>query len=104
MKLTAEHIAAIRAVSAPGMTEGSGARRYPYNREPYGRAPIPTARGVIVVDGKVLRTERGPVVEFWRDAGALGILDVFIPGAWVERIRRDESAWRHLYDEHGTDW
>ena len=80
------------------MTPGAGARRYPYNREPYGRASIPTALGELVVDGKVLMTERGPLVEFWRDCGPLGILDVFIPGAWVEPIRRDESEWRHCYD------
>ena len=80
------------------MTPGAGARRYPYNREPYGRASIPTALGELVVDGKVLMTERGPLVEFWRDCGPLGILDVFIPGAWGEPIRRDESEWRHCYD------
>jgi hypothetical protein len=55
----------------------------------------------MVVDGEVLRTERGPLMEFWRDAGALGILDVFIPGAWVKSIRRDESEWRHPCDEQG---
>ncbi|MEX5259588.1 hypothetical protein [Kocuria sp. CPCC 205263] len=91
-------MAAIQGVSAPGMTPGAGASRYPYNREPYGRARIPTALGELVVDGKVLMTERGPLVEFWRDAGVLGILDVFIPETWVKPIPRDESEWRHPYD------
>lgn len=95
MTLTSEQFAAAEAVSAPGMTPGAGARRYPYNREPYGRARIPTALGMVAVDGKVLMTEQGTLVEFWRDAGFLGILDVFIPGTWVEPILRDESEWRH---------
>lgn len=51
-----------------------------------------------MVDGKVLRAERGPLVELWRDCGPLGILDVFIPGAWVEPIARGESSWAHPYD------
>lgn len=98
VQLTPELITAIRGVSAPGMTPGAGASRYPYNREPYGRARIPTAQGDLVVDGKVLMTEHGSLVEFWRDAGVLGILDVFIPAAWVEPIPRDASEWRHCYD------
>lgn len=98
MTLTSKQLAAAVAVSALGMTPGAGATRYLYNREPYGRARIPTALGELVVDGKVLMTERGPLVEFWRDCGPLGILDLFIPGTWVEPIPRDESEWRHPYD------
>ncbi|VEI49332.1 Uncharacterised protein [Kocuria rosea] len=85
------------------MTPEAGATRYLYNNEPYGRARIPTTLGVLVVDGKVLMTERGPLVEFWRDCGPLGILDVFIPGTWVEPISRDESEWRHCYDVQDGD-
>lgn len=80
------------------MTPGAGAHRFPYNQEPYGRATIPTALGSVVVDGKVWRTEKGPIVEFWRDWGPLDVLDVFIPAVWVEPISRDESSWRHPYD------
>ncbi|GAB2624463.1 hypothetical protein GCM10009696_32770 [Kocuria himachalensis] len=98
MTLTTEQFDAAAAASAPGMTPGAGASRYPYNKEPYGRARIPTVLGVVVVDGKVLMTERGPLVEFWRDCGSLGILDVFIPETWVQPILRDESDWRHPYD------
>lgn len=98
MTLSSEQFAAAEAVSAPGMTPGAGATRYLYNHEPYGRARIPTVLGVLVVDGKVLMTERGPLVEFWRDFGRLGVFDVFIPGTWVEPIPRDESEWRHPYD------
>lgn len=98
MTFTSEQLVAAEAVSAPGMTPGAGATRYLYNREPYGRARIPTTLGELVVDGKVLMMERGPLVEFWRDCGPLGILDVFIPGTWVEPIPRDESSWQYWYD------
>lgn len=98
VNLAENQLAAVRAVSAPGMTPGAGAMRYAYNREPYGRAHIPTALGVLVVDGKVLMTERGPLMEFWRDCDRFGILDVFIPGTWLEPILRGESEWRHCYD------
>lgn len=98
MDLTREQLAAVQDVSAPGMTPGGGARRFRYNREPYGRATIPTALGSVTVDGKVMRTEDGPLVNFWRDCGALSILDVFIPAAWVEPIPWQQSRWVRPYD------
>lgn len=97
-ELTEEIAAAVRGVSAPGMTSGAGARRLPYRREPYGRARIPTDQGEIVVDGKVLVTESGPLVELWRQYAGGRVLDVFIPASWVQPIRRDESAWVDVYD------
>lgn len=97
-ELTEEIAAAARVVSAPGMTPDAGARRFPYRREPYGRARIPTDLGDLVVDGKVLMTEDGPLLELWRQYAHGRILDVFIPAAWVQPIDRDESAWIDVYD------
>lgn len=97
-ELTEEIAAVIRGVSAPSMTPGAGADRYPYNREPYGRARILTDLGELVVDGKVLRTEKGPLLELWRMYGSGKVLDVFIPAAWVRPIARDEFAWIDVYD------
>jgi hypothetical protein len=89
---------AIVAVSTSGMTPGAAARRFPYRRDPYGRATIPTGRGPIVVDGKVLRTENGPLVEFSRHYGNGKILDVYIPGAWVRPNPKEQSGWVGVYD------
>ena len=97
-ELTEGMVAAVLATSAPGMTSGAGARRFPYRKEPYGRATIPTDLGSIVVDGKVLRTEDGPLVEFSRHYGNGQILDVYIPGAWVRPIPRGQSGWVGVYD------
>ncbi|MFI7483061.1 hypothetical protein ACH9EU_11685 [Kocuria sp. M1R5S2] len=96
-ELTEDLTAAIRAASAPGMTPGAGARRYVYRREPYGRAAIPTSLGTVVVDGKFLRTEDGPLLELWRQYPG-GMLDVYIPAAWVRPISREESGWVDVYD------
>lgn len=85
-ELTEEIAAAVHGVSAPGMTPDAGARRFPYRREPYGRARIPTDLGDQVVDGKVLMTEDGPLLELWRKYAGGRILDVLIPRAWVEPI------------------
>lgn len=97
-ELTEEIAAVLRGVSTPGMTPGAGARRRPYRREPYGQARIPTNLGVLVVDGKVLMTEDGPLLELWRKYADDRVLDVFIPSAWVRPIGRDESAWVDVYD------
>lgn len=91
-ELTEEIAAAIRSVSAPGMTPSGGSRRFTYRREPYGRARIPTDLGELVIDGKVLMTEEGPLVELWRQYDSGRILDVFIPAAWLQPLDRDESA------------
>lgn len=97
-ELTEDIAAAVRGVSALGMTPGAGARRLPYRREPYGRAWIATALGELVVDGKVLLTEDGPLVELWRHYASGRVLHAYIPAAWVRRISRDESAWVDVYD------
>lgn len=97
-ELTEEIAAAIRGASAPGMTPGGGARRYPYRREPYGRARISTDLGELIVDGKVLVAEDGPLLNFWRQYAGGRILHVFIPAAWVQPIDRDKSAWVDVYD------
>lgn len=97
-ELTEDIAAAIRAVSAAGFTPGGGARHFPYRREPYGRARIPTGLGVFLVDGKVRATEGGPLLELWRKYAGGRVLDVFIPAAWVRPIGRDESAWIDVYD------
>jgi hypothetical protein len=98
-ELTEEIAAVIRGVSAPTMTPGAGADRFLYKREPYGRARIPTNLGELLVDGKVLRTEKGPLLELWRMHGSGRILDVFIPAAWVRplcpgRVRLDRRLRR----------
>lgn len=80
------------------MTPDAGARRRPYRREPYGRARIPTDLGELVVDGKVLITEDGPLLEPWQQYAHGIVLDVFISAAWVQPISRDESAWIDVYD------
>lgn len=90
--------AAVRGVSKSGMTPEAGARRFQHRREPYGRARIPTDSGELVVDGKVLMTEDGPLVELWRQYAGGRVLDVYIPAAWVQPISRDESAWVDVYD------
>ncbi|MFI7581722.1 hypothetical protein [Kocuria kalidii] len=90
--------AAVRGVSAPGMTPGASARRFPYSREPYGRACIATVLGEFVIDGKILMTEDGPLVKLWRHYGSGQVLYAYIPTAWVRRIRRDESGWTGVYD------
>ncbi len=90
---------ALRAVSAPGMTPDAGSRRLTYRREPYGRARIPTSRGEILVDGKVLFVENGPLLNFSRHYAGGRRLDLFIPAAWVVQIRRHDSAWRDVYDD-----
>lgn len=97
-ELTEEIAAAVRGASAPGMTPDAGARRFPYRREPYGRARIPTDLGELVVDGKVVRTENGPLLQLWRQYGAGQILYAYIPATWVRPIHRDESAWIDVYD------
>lgn len=76
----------------------SGARRFTYRREPYGRARIPTDLGELIVDGKVRATEDGPLLNLWRHCAGGRVLDVFIPAAWVRPIARDESAWIDVYD------
>lgn len=96
--LTEEIAASARGASASGMTPGAGARRLPYRREPYGRARIPTDLGKLVIDGKVLMVENGPLLELWRQYAGERALNVFIPAAWVQRIHRDESAWIGVYD------
>lgn len=50
------------------------------------------------MDGKVLMTEDGPLVELWRQCASGRIPDVFIPAAWVQPIGREESAWIDVYD------
>lgn len=97
-ELTEEIAAAARGVSASGMTPGAGARRFPCRREPYGRARLPTDLGELVIDGKVLITENGPLLELWRQHLGGRVLDVFIPAAWVQPISREESGWVDVYD------
>lgn len=96
--LTEEIPDAVRGVSTPGMTPGADARRFPYRRGPYGRARISTDLGALMIDGKMLMTEDGPLLELWRQYAGGRFLDVFIPRAWVEPIERDESAWIDVYD------
>lgn len=50
MDLTVEWLAAIRAISTPGMTPSGDAYRFLGSRGPCGRARIPTALGVLEVD------------------------------------------------------
>ncbi|MFF0942674.1 hypothetical protein ACFYE2_00390 [Kocuria sp. CPCC 205300] len=98
-ELTEEVAAAVRGVSAPGLTSGGGARHFQYRREPYGRAHIPTDLGEFVVDGKVRAVDGdGPLLNLWRLYPSGRVLDVFIPRAWVRSIDRDDSAWVDVYD------
>lgn len=69
--------------------------REPYRREPYVRARI----GQDNVDGKAIAWTRAEVQVKWVDrAGAMRT--AWVPARAVQRISRDESAWRDPYDDY----
>lgn len=78
-EVTEEIAAAIREIFEPGMTLGGGARHYPYQREPHGRAWISADLGEPLVDYKIRTTEDGPLLHSWRHYAGGRVLDVFIP-------------------------
>lgn len=48
---------------------------------PTGEPEFPWHSGAFEIDGKVLSTECWPLVEFWREFTAHGVLDIFTRGA-----------------------
>ncbi|MCJ8505785.1 hypothetical protein MRU69_13140 [Kocuria flava] len=84
------------------MTPGAGARRFTYRRVPYGGARIPKSREELVVDGKVLFLEDGPLLNFSRQYAGERMRTLFIPAARVMLISREDSAWQDVNDRPST--
>ncbi|MCC3275273.1 MULTISPECIES: hypothetical protein [unclassified Arthrobacter] len=66
-----------------------------YRREPYVRC---TTRGGGTVDGKAVAWTRTQVLLHWIDDDGVAH-NRWVPAPAVQRIPRDDSAWRDPYDD-----
>ena len=68
-----------------------------YRAEPYVRAVLPTAIGLVSVDGKVRRYDRRTLI-LHREHVDEPVLNLWVPIALTRRIDRGESSWVDMYD------
>lgn len=87
----------IETFDGPAFRSPAEVRSAPYRREPYVRATLPDGS---TVDGKVVRWSPSHVLLHWQDDPAGPHREAWVPGAWCERIDREDSAWRDPYDLH----
>lgn len=85
----------IETFDGPAFRSPAEVRSAPYRREPYVRATLPDGS---TVDGKVARWSPSHVLLHWQDDPAGPHREAWVPGAWCERIDREDSAWRDPYD------
>ena len=90
-------LAVIETFDGPAFRSPAEVRSAPYRREPYVRATLPDGS---TVDAKVVRWSPSHALIHWQDDPAGPHREAWVPGAWCERIDREDSAWRDPYDLH----
>lgn len=87
----------IKVYDGPAFTTPEQVHSAPYNQEPYVRVTLPDDGSV---DAMVRRWSPTHVLIAWEDAPRGGRRQAWVPAGWVQRISREESAWKDPYHRH----